>query len=109
MSRFLGSGNEAGDGGGDGLRSDPLCDRMEIGEERAAARRCGASQSTVFEDVKSRSERRANAREKNGDIPHFLSKRGQASIEDSRGLSPFAREAGKWGMSPFFSLKRDFH
>jgi len=34
---------------------------MEIGEERAAARRCVALQSPVFEDVKARSERRANA------------------------------------------------
>jgi hypothetical protein len=29
---------------------------MASGEERAAARRCSASQSIVFEDVKARSE-----------------------------------------------------
>jgi hypothetical protein len=34
---------------------------MEIGEERAAARRRVASPITNLEDVKARSERRANA------------------------------------------------
>src|SRR6186713_1644730 len=50
---------------------------------------------------------RARFRKGNGDIPQFLANGVRPHLSSRRvrshrrGLTPFAREAGNWGMSPF--------
>src|SRR4029078_2626895 len=55
--------------------------------------------ATISADVKARRLPTSERRKRNGDIPHFLAKGDRPAA----GLSPFAREAGKLGMSPFLS------
>src|SRR6187401_2522907 len=54
-----------------------------------------------------RPQGRARFRKGNGDIPQFLANGVRPHLSSRRvrshrrGLTPFAREAGNWGMSPF--------
>src|ERR1043165_3388179 len=92
----MANGGRPASGGTPAQGLNPLCDRMERGEEEAIDRRRGASPSTNSADVKAVRFRRATAENFRPEIFE-----ARATLREQRGFNPWDGVPPTPGLSPF--------